>query len=841
MRSASFSGVHVPDIRPSQRQSFAGRISHRVALGLSFANPSLAEARSGTLVGTTINTLCSVIGAGVLSLPLALYHSSVLVGLGLLLFLSFFAAFSVYLLVVGCDATGRYSITEVVAFALYPPQLWEEYLYQKGRVQTSVSPALRSAPGGGGTRTASNASGGLRTQPRRGRSGEDSGSSSAQAGGVSAEAAGPATESVGSSFTPEAPSTPYVSHAATVRGTDNNMEQQHPAASTTAPDSKGSCRRSHRHHQAAAHYGTNRSNSSSSNAQAGGTEDDDDSNYYGFTSTSAYAGLRDAYARQEWHHRRCRRIVTVLMEVVVFCSNYGTLVIYAKVIADSMPPVVSYVLHTDGIFTSKNFWLVAGGVVFFVLSCARNMEELKWSSLLGFLTIFYLVLMILYRYHTHRVSDYPHVDPSNYGSIHWLRFSVKMLQTISTFGLAFSYHYNVPYFYKELQDRRPRRMMESIAIAFPVIIACYALTGVFGYLTFGNEVANKRVGGNIVSNYPKNDVPMNIGRLGLFAHFACVFPVVSICTRRGLHRLTMIALTWAEQSALMREAAVAAGAILTDEEAGRATGAPAEAAGSASAAPTVGETSPLLRTSSNAPLPSGYEVFASSSPQQNANWLASGGARGPIATPTPISTVATSSLPPLALTASGGHAYHSLPFSTNTAEQGEQSHLTQDGGPPGTVDVDRDVGSPDLTTTLATVIEAAILVLTTVLIAGTVSGIDFVIHIIGTLFSVFIVMVAPGVVGWCVFSPNGPFGSATAAAVAYSTQQQQQQGYISDVGTGTVRSSDVAVNCAASRYRFIRLKQAMCVVDAVLGMFITCVGVSVLVYDMVKGPHTPTL
>ncbi|KAL7707563.1 transmembrane amino acid transporter protein-like protein [Lotmaria passim] len=798
MRSLSFSGVRVPDVRASQRQSFAGRISHRVASGLSFANPSFREARSGTIIGTTINTLCSVIGAGVLSLPLALYYSSVLVGLGLLLFLSVFAAFSVYLLVVGCDATGRYSLTEVVAFALYPPQLWEEYLYQRGAERSAQ---LASSFEGGSPRA-------LDTE------------------------------------------------AQTSALRDGSADGTGDEASTTtaeAPDAKRRHRRSRRLRQSA--YSLSPSGSAA-----------DNEDHFGSPRTSAYAGLRDAYARQEWHRRRCRRVVTVLMEFVVFCSNYGTLVIYSKVIADSMPPVVSYITHTDGVLVSKYFWLAAGGVVFFVLSCARNMEELKWSSLLGFLTIFYIVLLILFRYHTQRVRDYPHVDPRDYGSIQWVHFSAKMLQTVSTFGLAFSYHYNVPYFYKELRDRRPRRMMESIAVAFPIIICCYALTGVFGYLTFGDEVASKKVGGNIVSNYPKNDVLMNVGRLGLFAHFACVFPVVSICTRRGLHRLTMIGLTWAEQSALMREAAAASGAVLTDAEAGRSnstafatastttttatqrlregeSGAGREkaASGDAVAAVVPGEASPLLlHPGGSAPPPPGYEVFSSSSPQQQhpAGSFAAAGAGG-TGSPAMLTT------PPLhptitatAAAAAAGPAYHSFSSSTNAAEEEEQAELMQ-GGPPGTVDVDRDVGSPDLTTTLAIVLEAAFLVCTTVLIAGTVSGIDFVIHVVGTLFSVFIVMVAPGMVGWCVFSPNGPFGSATAAAAAYLTLQQG--GGEEGDGAGDVRSSDVAVNGAASRYRFIRLKQAMCVVNAVLGVCITCVGISVLVYDTAKGHYKPSL
>ncbi|KPI87380.1 transmembrane amino acid transporter protein- like protein [Leptomonas seymouri] len=787
-RSASLSGVRVADIRASLRQSFAGRVSRRVVSGLSFADPSFEDVRSGTVAGTTVNTLCSVIGAAVLSLPLALYYSSVFVGLGLLLLFSLFSAFSVYLLVVGCDATGRYSITEVVAFALYPPQLWEEYLYQRGKERSS---SLLTGSGGYEGPV-------LHTRalwaPRPQGHDESCRNNDSRANRATGTAA--------------------ASSEGDLSGTQEVQWRSSASRDVSGePDAAGDLYDANRHHSR-----SRRPREGDHSASADGDTEEDGQ----ITSppTNVYAGLRDAYARQEWRHRRCRRIATVLMEFMVFCSNYGTLIIYSKVIADSMPPVVSHITDSDNFLTSKYFWLASGGVVFFLLSCSRNMEELKWSSVLGFLTIFYIVLMILYRYHTQHVSDYPHVGPSEYGNIHWVRLSQKMLQTVSTFGLAFSYHYNVPYFYKELQDRRPHRMLESVAVAFPIITVCYALTGVFGYLTFGDKIADRKVGGNVVSNYPKDDLLINIGRLGLFVHFACVFPVVSICSRRGLHRLTMIGLTWAEQSALMREAAVAAGAILTAEEAKLEEAAMREVGGE----DVPGETSPLLHPSGSAPPPTGYEVCSSSSQRQKNST-------------SPASfTVSSTTHAPASSDATGegrASAYNSFTLRNNN-EGGEQGYIAR-GGSQGTIDVDRDVGSPDLTTTLAIVIEAAFLVLTTVLIAATVPGIDFVIHIIGTLFSVFIVMVAPGMVGWCVFSLNGPFGSAMAVANAHSLQQQENG------RSGSACPTNSAITSVASRYRFIRFKLVMCIISAVLGVCITCIGVAALVHDIAKGSHPPPI
>lgn len=445
------------------RRSLAGRISMGVASRLSVVG-TVEEARTGTVFATTINTLCSVMGAGVLTLPLALYNTSIVPGILLLTYVTLLAAFAVYCLVCGCDRTHRFSMTEVIAFALYPPQTFEEYASGDGRNNSSGS-----AGGGGGA-----------------------------AGGGSGGS----------------PASPYA-----------------------VPSEE----------------------------------------------------LRAAYRMEELRRRQWRRRWTLLTELIIFCSNFGFLIIYGKVIMESMPPVVVALFGRRGSFLEDEmFWLVSSGVVFFFLSCQRNMEELKWTSLIGFLTIQYIVVCVVYRYHTARTARYPDVSPDERGALRVMELHPSIFRGFTTFGMAISYHYNVPYFYKEMRRREPSEMMRSVLLAFPIIALSYALEGLFGYLTFGDQVANKRYGGNIVLHYASHDLLINIGRFGLFFHFLCVFPIVAICTRRALHRIIMTLLVFPEQTRRMREAAglVPAGSSGDDTQA---------------AHPVASEATPLLGTPANAP------------------------------------------------------------------------------------------------------------------------------------------------------------------------------------------------------------------------------------------------
>ncbi|EKG04180.1 amino acid transporter, putative [Trypanosoma cruzi] len=391
------------------RQSLTSRISMNVARRLSVIGAA-EESRTATVSGAAINTLCNVIGAGVLSLPLAICEASVVGALVLMFYTAILSGFAVFAVVAACDATQRFSFTEAVAFVIFPSLNFEEFCTMY-------------------------------------------------------------------SFVPS----------------EGNVEPE-----------KG---------------------------------------------TMELDNLRRCHKEDEILRRKRRRILMVLVESVIFLNNYGGLVIYSRVIADSIPPVVKNFLHGSGFFVTRIFWLLTSGVVFFCLSCVRNMDELKWTSILGFLTIFYIVLTVVARYFTScHTPPYPNIDPADRGEINWYHVGTGIFRAISTYGVAFGYHYNVPYFYRELKDRRPSTMMKTVYVAFPIIVFCYAATGLFGYLTFGNLVTAKTSGGDIVRNYPDDDPVVNVGRLGLFFHFACVYPILSVCARRGFHRILMNALTWCSQT-----------------------------------------------------------------------------------------------------------------------------------------------------------------------------------------------------------------------------------------------------------------------------------------------------
>lgn len=521
--------------------SFAQRTSFAVMRRFTSAGVA-GNLKQGTIMGVVLNTLCNVMGAGILSLPLAMHNASIVLGGILLLACCIIAAFASFMVACGCDATGKESFSEVLAFSMWPEK---QYVARR--------------------------------------------------------------------FDPNTP--------------------------TGKPD----------------------------------TANDEQA-------------CKD-HAAGEARKRRFRRYMLVGIEIIMFLNNFGALIIYSRVIADSIPPVISNFMGGGGLWTNKMTWFVISGALFFPLTCVKSMEELKWTSLLGFVTILYVVILVIVRFFTYGSAGRA---PSS--EVHYATVSSDVLRTMSAYGVAWGYHYNVPYFYKELRDGTPKTFMRSVMIAFPIILGSYAVTGIMGYVMFGNAITLH--GGDVINNFADDDVAANVGRLGLFFHFACVFPVLSVCARRGLHRLFMVALQEAAGSKLMAH----------------------------------------IRRVQAFTVPTERDLLL---PGAESN--------------TEESTVASMQLHPEV-----ADGVDNTPADSSVSREDQQNEEKEDEELENIEEeiLDEDPGRPEDTTRFAIIVEAAVIVSCSVLLAIVVSGIDVVIDIIGTLFGITLMMCCPGLIGMCTFVSN---------------------------------------------------------------------------------------
>eukprot|EP01060_Flectonema_neradi_P038707 TRINITY_DN8219_c0_g3_i1.p1 TRINITY_DN8219_c0_g3~~TRINITY_DN8219_c0_g3_i1.p1 ORF type:complete len:470 (+),score=63.46 TRINITY_DN8219_c0_g3_i1:41-1450(+) len=233
-----------------------------------------------------------------------------------------------------------------------------------------------------------------------------------------------------------------------------------------------------------------------------------------------------------------------VIEAFIVWYTFGCCVGYASVTGSSLAPLAKNWLDLHGIWESRITWTSIAGVIFAISSSAKNLAELRFTSLLAFITILYVVLCVVIRLFDPE-SGRPHVDHTA-KAFNW---GTGIFKAIPLFSVSFGCHYNIPVFYEDLKDRNPQHMTKIIIGSCAIIIATYLVIAFCGYLHFGENTpsyileydgsSDSEEGPSDTSDsdeqFGSNDTLINVARLGMFLHFAFVFPLICIACRRSIN------------------------------------------------------------------------------------------------------------------------------------------------------------------------------------------------------------------------------------------------------------------------------------------------------------------
>lgn len=230
-------------------------------------------------------------------------------------------------------------------------------------------------------------------------------------------------------------------------------------------------------------------------------------------------------------HPLCGRI----FEMALFLYTYGVLIEYGRVISDSIPDAARDFFHVHtGVLIHGWFWLLIACIPFIVFTAMPRLTELKWTSIIGFITIAYIQLLIVARYADGSYRDGR--ESYNAPDVRVTGLSMNFFRAIPVLAVAFSCHYNVPFYYRELKTRTIAQFYRVLLVVHPALVTAYFVTGLLGYLTFGSSgLANST--GNVVNAFRTDDTAANVGRIGLFFHFCTAFPIVALGNRNCLNSI----------------------------------------------------------------------------------------------------------------------------------------------------------------------------------------------------------------------------------------------------------------------------------------------------------------
>ncbi|KAL6452425.1 AVT6 Vacuolar amino acid transporter 6 [Candida maltosa Xu316] len=198
--------------------------------------------------------------------------------------------------------------------------------------------------------------------------------------------------------------------------------------------------------------------------------------------------------------------LSVVFDLAIAVQCFGCAISYLVLIRDLMPTIVTYVPYIDESHY-PSFWLIVSTVLTVPLSFLKNLDSLKYTSILGLVAIFYMVVLV--------VGHFLVGDIERQGQI--TLFPPNATGVFSTFSIivfAFTGHQNMFSIINEARDKSLTSLSKLVNFAIFISSLLFIIVGLSGYLTFGQDV-----NGNVILSYP-NGVTTTIGR------FCIVFMVV---------------------------------------------------------------------------------------------------------------------------------------------------------------------------------------------------------------------------------------------------------------------------------------------------------------------------
>eukprot|EP00518_Triparma_eleuthera_P012505 CAMPEP_0182473796 /NCGR_PEP_ID=MMETSP1319-20130603/24570_1 /TAXON_ID=172717 /ORGANISM="Bolidomonas pacifica, Strain RCC208" /LENGTH=421 /DNA_ID=CAMNT_0024674631 /DNA_START=110 /DNA_END=1372 /DNA_ORIENTATION=+ len=227
------------------------------------------------------------------------------------------------------------------------------------------------------------------------------------------------------------------------------------------------------------------------------------------------------------------RQVGALVEssIIVFC--FGTCVAYIVAVGDILDQNLLAALPKPegwwgGLFNREGLMVVFTAGVMFPLSLNERINSLRYSSLFGICSIFFLVLSTTYHsLHSLYLNGYaatwsltPHPYVGTWKGV------VKACPIIM---FAFTCQVNVFSIYDELSSRSRRKMDRVGRNAVALCVAAYAMMGTFGSLDFGEDTSP-----NVLQNYcvgKTHDPVMVVASVGIVVTIVMAFPLNVFPTR----------------------------------------------------------------------------------------------------------------------------------------------------------------------------------------------------------------------------------------------------------------------------------------------------------------------
>ncbi|TMW64181.1 hypothetical protein Poli38472_014298 [Pythium oligandrum] len=213
--------------------------------------------------------------------------------------------------------------------------------------------------------------------------------------------------------------------------------------------------------------------------------------------------------------------IFVELNILIFC--FGIAVAYIVTLGDIITPLGELWFGAQSVFAQR--WVLmslACVVIMLPLSLLKDISSLQFSSILGVLSIIFLVFAVCLRSIMHASANgLPE-------GISWtinLTHGANFMLSVPIVMFAFTCQVNVFSIYTELQRPCIRRMNKVVDRATMISVGVYLTIGVVAYLAFGPSLVEPQYKGNILLSFPLSDTWIAISRAAITFTVAVAFPL----------------------------------------------------------------------------------------------------------------------------------------------------------------------------------------------------------------------------------------------------------------------------------------------------------------------------
>ncbi|XP_049574568.1 putative sodium-coupled neutral amino acid transporter 8 isoform X1 [Syngnathus scovelli] len=229
----------------------------------------------------------------------------------------------------------------------------------------------------------------------------------------------------------------------------------------------------------------------------------------------------------------CGRAIGQLCEVC-FCFNlFMICVAFLVVVQDQLEKLCISLYETvtgsgEGEipyhwYTDQRFALfVMCLVIILPLSIPKEIGIQKYTSVLGTLAATYLCVAVIVKYYLMENHTAILTPLHSQGVGSW----ASMFSVVPTICFGFQCHEACIAIYSSMENQKLTHWVVISVISMLFCLLVYTLTGVYGFMTFGREVAS-----DILMSYPGNDVVMIISRLLFGISIITIYPIILLLGR----------------------------------------------------------------------------------------------------------------------------------------------------------------------------------------------------------------------------------------------------------------------------------------------------------------------